>query len=127
MKNHLIFLIGASLFGIAHASDEVTPSVKTCQEYGDTLVERSGKALAKIGESPVDIRRTVNYYCIKGFHSASEAKSEGEIELWRDASMSELSGINPDRDEYKASVIDVVTKMAHDFYKIKESSNGTGE
>lgn len=116
--------IALSLSSSAFASDNdnISPSVKDCNNYGDTLVESSGSSLAEIGESPIDIRRTVAYYCMMGYRAASEAKSPKEIDLWMVASLRELSGINFDRDKYKASVIKEVAKMAHSYYENKKAT-----
>ncbi len=110
-----------SLNSYAYGMESASPSIKDCQKYGDTLVESSGESLAEIGESPVDIRRTVDYYCMLGYRAATEAKSPSEIDLWEKASLRELSGINFERDKYKASVIKVVAKMAHSYYENKRA------
>ncbi|MBN4857042.1 hypothetical protein H4F83_09020 [Citrobacter freundii] len=118
-----LILIASSLTPICYASDikSISPSIKDCQGYGDSLVESSGASLAEIGESPVDIRRTVEYYCMLSYRAADEAKSPNEIDLWEKASLRELSGVNFERDKYKASVIKVVAKMAHSYYENKKS------
>ncbi|MDE9693273.1 hypothetical protein ACTJN2_12915 [Citrobacter freundii] len=107
----------------SYASDmeNASPSIKDCQKYGDNLVESSGESLAEIGESPVDIRRTVDYYCMLGYRAATEAKSPNEIDLWEKANLRELSGVNFERDKYKASVIKVVAKMAHSYYENRKA------
>ena len=68
-----LILIALSFTAICHASDikNISPSIKDCQGYGDSLVESSGSSLAEIGESPVDIRRTVDYYCMLGYLASS--------------------------------------------------------
>ncbi|EPB7456779.1 hypothetical protein [Citrobacter freundii] len=118
-----LILIALSFTAICHASDikNISPSIKDCQGYGDSLVESSGSSLAEIGESPVDIRRTVDYYCMLGCRAAEEAKSPNEIDLWEKASLRELSGVNFERDKYKASVIKAVAKMAHSYYENKKA------
>lgn len=125
----LIFLTTAALFGFsilthAHANEKKvdSPSVMDCNNYGNVLVKESGKALAEIGESPVDIRRTVEYYCMKGFRAANEAQSLDEIELWEMASLHELTGINYERDKYKSQVIKEVSAMAKKHYENKTVS-----
>lgn len=55
------------------------------------------------------------------YRAADEAKSPNEIDLWEKASLRELSGVNFERDKYKASVIKVVAKMAHSYYENKKS------
>lgn len=116
-------LIAFTLSTNSYASDRenVSPSIKDCNKHGDNLVESSGASLAEIGESPVDIRRTVEYYCMMGYRAASEAKSPDEIDLWEVASLRSLTGVNFERDKYKASVIKEVAKMAHSYYENKKS------
>lgn len=123
MKVMACTLITFILSANSYASDResVHPSIKDCQKYGDSLVESSGESLAEIGESPVDIRRTVDYYCMLGYRAATEAKSQNEIDLWEKASLRELSGVNFERDKYKASVIKAVAKMAHSYYENKKA------
>lgn len=104
--------------GIAY-SDEYKDLVSArddCNRFGDSLVEKQGDALAEVGQSPVDIRSTVEYYCIKGFESASTAKSPKEIDQWRTASLRSLSGIVFEIDRYKTLVIDTVYKKALAYY-----------
>lgn len=124
MKSFLLAFMALTLSANSYSSDKdkISPTINDCQGYGDVLVESSGASLAEIGESPVDIRRTVDYYCMLGYRSASEAKSPKEIDLWEVASLRELSGINFDRDKYKATVIKAVAKMAHSFYENKKAS-----
>ncbi|EKN4025223.1 TPA: hypothetical protein ACIU15_000098 [Yersinia enterocolitica] len=122
MKSFVYALIALSFSTNSFSSEKskISPSIKDCQGYGDSLVEKSGASLAEIGESPVDIRRTVDYYCMMGYRAAAEAKSPNEIDLWEIATLRELSGSNFDRYKYKASVIKAVSKMAHSFYENKK-------
>lgn len=123
LKSICSIAIALSISSNSFASDgdNISPSIKDCNKYGDSLVESSGASLAEIGESPVDIRRTVEYYCMMGYRAASEAKSPDEIDLWKVASLRSLSGVNFDRDKYKASVIKEVAKMAHSYYENKKA------
>lgn len=125
MKSSCIPLIVA-FFTIAHTglaySDEYKDLVSArddCTKFGDVLVKKQGDSLAEVGQSPVDIRRTVEYYCIKGFESASTAKSPKEIELWRTASLRSLSGIVFEIDNYKSLVINTVYKKSLAYYYTK--------
>lgn len=110
--------------GFAYSNEykDLVSARDECNSYGDSLVEKQGAALAEVGESPVDIRNTVKYYCIKGFESASTAKSPKEIEQWRTASMRSLSGMVFEIDNYKTLVINTVYKKALAFYVAQHSA-----
>lgn len=114
----LVAFIAMTHAGFAY-SDEYKDLVSArdeCTRFGDVLVEKQGDALAEVGQSPVDIRRTVEYYCLKGFESASTAKSPKEIEQWRTASLRSLSGIVFEIDKYKTLVINTAYKKALAYY-----------
>lgn len=120
----LVAFLAITHAGFAY-SDEYKDLVSArdeCNSYGDYLVENQGAKLADVGESPVDIRNTVKYYCIKGFESASTAKSPKEIEQWRTASMRSLSGIVFEIDNYKIQVINTVYKKALAFYNAQHAA-----
>lgn len=120
----LVAFLAITHAGFAY-SDEYKDLVSArdeCNSYGDYLVEHQGSKLANVGESPVDIRNTVKYYCIKGFESASTAKSPKEIEQWRTASMRSLSGIVFEIDNYKIQVINTVYKKALAFYNAQHAA-----
>lgn len=131
MKIFSVTAASLALLGLTYALDaqsaensEPTASIDKCNAYGDDLVKTSGSDLAEIGESPVDIRRTVEYYCMMGFRAASDAKSPQEIEQWRIASLRSLSGVNVERDKYKTDVINNVAKMASSYYNSQHPSQG---
>lgn len=114
----LVAFLSITHVGFAY-SDEYKDLVSArdeCTRFGDSLVEKQGDALAEVGQSPVDIRRTVEYYCLKGFESASTAKSPKEIEQWRTASLKSLSGITFEIDKYKTLVINTAYKKALAYY-----------
>ncbi|EMQ4317123.1 hypothetical protein WG885_004338 [Yersinia enterocolitica] len=110
--------------GIAHSYEykDLVSARDECTSFGDSLVKKQGDALAEVGQSPVDIRNTVQYYCIKGFESASTAKSPKEIEQWRTANLRNLSGRVFEIDRYKTLVINTVYKKALAYYNTQHAS-----
>ncbi|ELI8046827.1 hypothetical protein RSG19_003941 [Yersinia enterocolitica] len=110
--------------GIAYSYEykDLISARDECTSFGDSLVKKQGDALAEVGQSPVDIRNTVQYYCIKGFESASTAKSPKEIEQWRTASLRSLSGIVFEIDRYKTLVINTVYKKALAYYNTQHAA-----
>lgn len=114
----IVACLALTYAGIAYSDGhkDLVSARTECTRFGDTLVEKQGDALAEFGQSPVDIRRIVEYYCIQGFESASTAKSPKEIEQWRTASLRSLSGIVFEIDKYKTLVINTVYKKALAYY-----------
>jgi hypothetical protein len=110
--------------GLAYSDEykDVVTARNQCNSFGDTLVAKQGDALAEFGESPADIRRTVEYYCVYGIDAASNAQSPKEIDQWRTASLRSLSGITFEIDRYKTLVIDTVHKQAVDYYNAHHSA-----
>ena len=90
--------------------------IEKCSSYAEQVVEKSGDELAKIGETPADVRSYVNLTCIDAMRTAVVAKNAKEINQWKIAKVKSVWGFNDDRKAYQINVINTSSEMATEYY-----------
>lgn len=116
--SNALIILSSLIVSISVRSETVTGSdlIDKCSSYADSVVDKSGDELARIGETPSDIRDYVKLTCIDAMRTAVVAKNGKELTQWKVAKTQSVWGLNDDRKAYQTDVINTSSEMATEYY-----------